>query len=79
MADLVLEGPYSRPTWREKKFFGRPWQDLIFAVGEIVFLASLFPLLFDESAYVSYKNWITVALTWVTATLWILIGLGVHI
>jgi hypothetical protein len=86
-------------TWREVRIFGRPWQDLIFAVGEVVFLASLFPMLFDAqthvpvfaglatagmlyaflAAHVSYRNWITVALTWVTATLWVLIGLGVHL
>lgn len=84
-------------TWRERRFFGRPWQDLIFAVGEIVFLVSLIPLLFRDSnvplatglatgfmlytfmlAHVSYRNWITVSLTLVTATLWVLIGAGFH-
>lgn len=85
-------------TWRTYTVFGRPWQDLIFAIGEIVFLISLFPLLFDQNAHVpvftglatgfmlytfvvahvSYRNWITVTLALITATLWVLIGLGVH-
>jgi hypothetical protein len=84
--------------WRTFKIFGRPWQDLIFAVGEVVFLATLIPMLFRDTnvplfsgigtafmlytfllAHVSYRNWITVTLTFFTATLWVLIGLGVHI
>lgn len=89
----------SMASWRTATIFGRPWQDLIFAVGEIVFLASLFPMLFDAqthvpvfaglatatmlyaflAAHISYRNWITVTLTSVTATLWVLIGLGVHL
>lgn len=96
MGKVVMKFP--RPTWRTKKFFGRPWQDLIFAVGEIVFLITLVPLLFRDTnvpllsglgtafmlytfvlAHISYRNWITVSLTGVTATLWILIGLGVHL
>lgn len=95
MTDMTVDAP----TWRTRKILSRPWQDLIFAVGEIVFLASLFPVLADNSAHVpaftgiataimlyafmaahvSYRNWITVTLTFVTATLWVLIGLGVHI
>lgn len=85
-------------SWRTRKFFGRPWQDLLFAVGEVVFLATLLPLLFSNAdvpfftgagtavmlysfavAHISYRNWITVALTLITATLWLLIGLGVHV
>lgn len=89
----------SQRDWRKRKFFGRPWQDLIFATGEIVFLASLFPVLADDNAHVpaftglatalmlytfmaahvSYRNWITVALSFVTATLWVFIGLGFHV
>lgn len=83
-------------TWRERKVFGRPWQDVIFAIGEIVFLVSLVPLVTTDSnvpaltglatafmlyaftaAHVSYRNWITVVLSLVTATLWLLIGFGV--
>lgn len=84
-------------TWRTYKFFGRPWQDLLFAIGEVVFLASLVPLWFKENAnvplftgaatalmlyafmvaHISYRNWITVTLSFVTATLWLLIGFGV--
>lgn len=85
-------------SWRTRRFFGRPWQDLIFAVGEVVFLATLVPLLFRDSnvplftglgtalmlyafvaAHISYRNWITVFLSTVTATLWVLIGMGVHV
>jgi hypothetical protein len=85
-------------SWRTRRFFGRPWQDIIFAIGEIVFLTTLIPLLFVEAnvplftglgtaimlytftlAHVSYSNWITVGLTTITATLWVLIGLGVHL
>lgn len=84
-------------TWKTWKLAGRPWQDLIFAIGEIVFLISLVPLLFTDTnvpaftgiasaimlyaflaAHVSYSNWITVALTFVCATLWLLIGLGIN-
>lgn len=85
--------------WRTRKIFSRPWQDLAFAVGGVVFLASLAPMLFDSSAHVpvatalataatlyaflpahvSYRNWVTVGLTALTATLWVLIGLGVSL
>lgn len=78
---------------------GRPWQDWVFAIGEVVFLVSLLPILFDGNANVpavtglvtaamlygflacqiSYRNWMTAALTVVTATVWVLIGVGVHI
>lgn len=87
---------FERTDWRTRKFFGRPWQDLVFAVGEIVFLVTLIPLLFKDTnigaftglgtafmlytfmlAHISYKNWITVSLTWITATIWLLVGLGV--
>lgn len=83
--------------WRSRTILGRPWQDMIFAVGEVVFLVSLAPLVFADDAnvplatglatafmlytfagaHVSYRNWITVTLTLLTATLWVLIGLGV--
>jgi hypothetical protein len=84
--------------WRAATVAGRPWQDWIFAVGEVVFLITLVPLLFRDTnvplftglgtafmlytfllAHVSYRNWMTTALTGVTATLWVLIGLGVHL
>lgn len=84
-------------TWRTRRFLGRPWQDLLFAAGEVVFLVTLVPVLMVDAnvplltglgtaamlyafmvAHVSYRNWITVALTALTATLWVLIGLGVH-
>jgi hypothetical protein len=84
-------------TWRTCTFLGRPWQDLTFAVGEVVFLVALVPLLFSNArvpsytglstaamlylfavAQFSYRNWITLSLCWVTATLWLLLGLGVH-
>ena len=84
--------------WRTFKIVGRPWQDLLFSVGEIVFLTSLVPLLFRDSnvplftglatggmlyafalAHISYRNWITVTLSLVTATIWVLIGAGVSI
>lgn len=82
--------------WRNHRVVGRPWQDVIFAIGEVVFLFSLVPLLFVDAhvplftglatggmlyafmlAHISYGNWITVMLSFVTATLWVLIGLGV--
>lgn len=86
-------------SWREAKWFGRPWQDVIFSFGEIAFLIALVPLLFRANvevgaftgllsafwlytfvvAHVSYRNWITVGLTTLAATLWVLIGLGVHL
>ena len=85
-------------SWRTRQVLGRPWQDIVFAVGEVVFLITLAPLLFRRTnvplltglgtaamlytfmlAHISYRNWITVSLTWVTATLWVLIGLGVHL
>lgn len=85
-------------AWRNARVFGRPWQDLLFAVGEIVFLAALLPILFDDNsrvpfwsgfgsavmlyaftiAQISYRNWITVFLTFWCATIWLLIGIGVH-
>lgn len=82
--------------WRSLTIVGRPWQDLLFAVGEVVFLISLIPLLFRDAnvplfsglatgfmlylfvlAQVSYKNWLTVCLTSLAATIWILVGFGV--
>lgn len=90
--------PMTTTTWNTRKFAGRPWQDILFAVGEIVFLTSLIPMLFTDTnvplftglataimlyaftlAHVSYSNWITVGLSSLTATLWVLIGFGVHI
>lgn len=77
---------------------GRPWQDVIFAVGEVVFLVALVPLLWTSThvpAYTgfstaamlylfglcqySYRNWITLGLGLTTATIWLLLGLGVHL
>lgn len=29
-------------------------------------------------AQLSYRNWITLTLTSVTATIWVLLGLGIH-
>lgn len=85
-------------NWRTAKFAGRPWQDLVFAAGEIVFLVALVPLLFTNTripvytglstgamlylfglCQFSYRNWITLALGLTTATIWVLLGLGVHI
>lgn len=85
-------------TWRTAKIFGRPWQDVIFAIGEIVFLVTLIPLFFANThipfwtgmgtgfmlytfvaAHVSYRNWMTVTLSAVTATIWVLLGLGIHL
>ena len=85
-------------SWRTAKVAGRPWQDLVFALGEIVFLVALVPLLFTDTriplytglstgimlylfglCQLSYHNWITLALGLTTATIWILLGLGVHV
>lgn len=85
-------------SWRTAKVFGRPWQDLIFAVGEVVFLVALVPLLWTNTrvplytglstgimlylfglCQLSYRNWITVALGLTTATIWVALGLGVHL
>ena len=85
-------------SWRTAKIAGRPWQDLVFAVGEVVFLIALVPLLWSDAripAYtglstglmlflfglcqLSYRNWITLVLGWTTATIWVLLGLGVHL
>lgn len=85
-------------NWRTAKVFGRPWQDLTFAVGEIVFLVALVPLLFTNAniplytglstgimlylfglCQLSYRNWITLGLGLTTATIWILLGCGVHV
>lgn len=82
--------------WRTAKVLGRPWQDLLFAIGEVVFLLTLVPLWLSNAevplftglgtgfmlyafmmAHISYRNWITVTLSFVTATLWVLIGLGI--
>lgn len=91
------EGPMiALADWRTARIFGRPWQDLLFSVGEIVFLLTLIPIWVSDArvplfsglgtgfmlygfmvAHISYRNWITVGLTFVTATLWILSGLGV--
>lgn len=83
--------------WRTRRFFGRPWQDLLFGAGEIVFLFSIVPLLFTHVriplftglatglmlysfavAQASYKNWITLFLTSVTGTVWIVLGLHLN-
>lgn len=85
-----------RLGWRTAKVCGRPWQDLLFSIGEIVFLLTLVPLWLSDAkvptftgigtgfmlycfmmAHISYRNWITVVLSFITATLWVLIGLGV--
>jgi hypothetical protein len=85
-------------SWRTAKVAGRPWQDLVFALGEIVFLVALVPLLFTDTriplytglstgimlylfglCQLSYRNWITLTLGLTTATIWILLGLGVHV
>lgn len=42
--------------WRTAKVLGRPWQDLTFAVGEIVFLVALVPLLFTDSHIPAYTG-----------------------
>lgn len=82
--------------WRTYKIYGRPWQDLLFAIGEVVFLLTLVPLWLSNAsvplftglgtgfmlyafmvAHISYRNWITVTLSFITATLWVLIGLGI--
>lgn len=88
--------PERQPRPEPFKVFGRPWQDLVFATGEVVFLVALIPLLFTNShvpAYTgfstgamlalfgvcqaSYRNWITLALTLITALVWVLLGFGV--
>lgn len=85
-------------SWRTAKVVGRPWQDLVFAAGEVVFLVALVPLLTTNTripiytglstglmlylfgvCQFSYRNWITLALGLTTATIWVLLGLGVHI
>lgn len=86
-------------TWKTRRFFGRPWQDLVFSVAEVVFLIALVPMLFNSAVHVtffaglttglmlyclaftqsSYGNWITVSLSVVTATVWVLLGLGVDL
>lgn len=82
--------------WRTAKIFGRPWQDWLFSIGEVVFLLTLIPLWIANTdvplftglgtglmlyafmvAHVSYQNWITVFLSFITATLWVLIGFGI--
>lgn len=86
-----------KTDWRTKRVLGRPWQDLLFSIGEAVFLVSLGPLLFTDAniplftglataamlysfaaAQASYRNWITLTLTSLTATIWLLLGLGIH-
>lgn len=85
-------------NWRTYRVVGRPWQDLVFAVGEVVFLVALVPLLWENAriplytglstaimlyafgaCQLSYRNWITLALGLTTATIWLLLGLGVRI
>lgn len=85
-------------TWRTYKIYGRPWQDVTFAVGEVVFLVALVPLLWTHTqvplytglstalmlyafgvCQFSYQNWITLVLGVTTATIWLLLGLGVHL
>ena len=84
-------------SWCTAKVLGRPWQDLVFAVGEVVFLIALVPLIWNGThiplytglstglmlylfcvVQVSYRNWITLTLSFTTATIWILLGLGLH-
>lgn len=94
MSGLALD----EMTWRTWRVFGRPWQDIVFAVGEVVFLIALVPLLWEHSriplytglstgimlylfglCQFSYRNWITLALGLTTATIWVLLGLGVRL
>lgn len=84
--------------WRSARILGRAWQDLVFAIGEVVFLIALVPLLWTDTrvplytglstglmlylfglCQFSYRNWITLGLGLTTATIWILLGLGVHV
>lgn len=85
--------------WRSAKFCGRPWQDLVFSAGEVVFLIALAPSLFARGTHIpvytglstslmlyafgavqaSYRNWLTLGLGLTTATIWLLLGLGVHL
>lgn len=94
--DAVFLAP-PPPSWRNKTYYGRPWQDLLFAIGQVIFAATAAPLWLAGThvpvitgigtgsmlyaytiAHVSYRNWLTVVLTSVTATMWVLIGLGIH-
>jgi hypothetical protein len=86
----------TKQDWRTKKFWGRPWQDLVFSVAEVVFLVALVPMLFNPAVHVtllagaatglmlyvlmlcqiSYANWIASFMTFVTATVWVILGFG---
>lgn len=85
-------------SWRTWRVVGRPWQDVVFAVGEVVFLVALVPLLWTRTqvpvytglstglmlylfglCQLSYRNWMTLVLGLTTATIWVLLGLGVRL
>ena len=46
-------------SWRTARWFGRPWQDVIFAVGEVMFLAALVPLLWARTRIPFYTGFST--------------------
>lgn len=85
----------SPPTWRERRIFGRPWQDWLFSVAGLVFIVGLVPMLLAgthvpmftglstavmlyafAAAHISYRNWMSVSTELTTATIWLLLGLG---
>lgn len=76
--------PAPRPhSWRTWTLFGRPWQDLIFAAAEIVFLIALVPLLWSNT-YVPPYTGLTTGLTLYLISLcqfsyrnWLTVALGV--
>lgn len=39
----------ARTDWRTRQILGRPWQDVVFAAGEIVFLITLLPLFLSDA------------------------------
>ena len=76
----------------------RSWQDWVFSIGEVVFIVTTLPLLWEHTVVaksteyatavclyafsgcqLSYRNMMTFWLGLPIATIWLLLGLGVHL
>lgn len=82
------------PLLRRRRWLPQKWQDLVFFIGEIVFLVGLLPSVIADNppspwtsfptafmlfcfmvVHASFKLWFTFSLTWITAALWVILGI----
>lgn len=79
---------------QQYRYLPQKWQDLVFFVGEVVFLVGLVPSIINDNppdpwtsfptafmlftfmlVHASFKLWFTFSLTWITAMLWVVLGI----